>query len=217
MSAVVEIDDRVSGAEAIAANLMRRARVAQESFADADQARVDEAVRAIAWSLYKPEHARELAELAVEDTGLGNVPDKIIKKQRKTFGTLRDLLRVKSVGEIERDDKRGIVKFAKPMGVVGAITPSTNPGATPVNKAMMAIKGRNAVIIAPSPLGYRTTALTVEYMREALGKIGLPTHLVALLPSPVTKDTTQAIMEAVDLVGVTGSQGETPSGCDRRT
>ena len=206
MSAVVELNDRISGADAIAQDLVRRARIAQETFANADQARVDEAVRAIAWSLYQPEHARELAELAVEDTGLGNVPDKIIKKQRKTFGTLRDLLRAKSVGEIERDDKRGIVKFAKPMGVVGAITPSTNPGATPVNKAMMAIKGRNAVVIAPSPLGYRTTALTVQYMRQALEKIGLPKDLVQILPSPVTKDTTQAIMEAVDLVVVTGSQ-----------
>ena len=206
MSVAVETDDLTAGAEAIAAGLMKRARVAQGTFADADQARVDEAVRAIAWSLYKPEHARELAELAVADTGLGNVPDKIIKKQRKTFGTLRDLLRVKSVGEIERDDKRGIVKFAKPMGVVGAITPSTNPGATPVNKTMMAIKGRNAVIIAPSPLGYRTTALAVEYMRESLGAIGLPKDLVQILPNPVTKETTQAIMEAVDLVVVTGSQ-----------
>src|ERR1035437_10728176 len=135
MSAVIEMQGRISDAEEIAADLMRRARIAQTTFANADQARVDEAVRAIAWSLYKPEHARELAELAVEDTGLGNVPDKIIKKQRKTFGTLRDLLRAKSVGEIERDDKRGIVKFAKPIGVVGAITPSTNPGATPVNRS----------------------------------------------------------------------------------
>src|SRR5258708_7532880 len=206
MSAVVEMQGRISDAQEIAADLVRRARIAQTTFANADQARVDEAVRAIAWSLYKPEHARELAELAVEDTGLGNVPDKIVKKQRKAFGGLRDLVRVKSVGEIERDDRRGIVKFAKPMGVVGAITPSTNPGATPVNKAMMAIKGRNAVIIAPSPLGYRTTALTVEYMREGLAKIGLPKDLVQILPAPVTKDTTQAIMEAVDLVVVTGSQ-----------
>ena len=206
MSAAIEADDLVGNADAIAADLMHRARIAQKEFADADQARVDEAVRAVAWSLYKPEHARELAELAVADTGLGNIPDKIIKKQRKTFGTLRDLLRVKSVGEIERDDKRGIVKFAKPIGVVGAITPSTNPGATPVNKAMMAIKGRNAVIIAPSPLGYRTTALAVEYMRNALGAIGLPKDLVQILPHPVTKETTQAIMEAVDLVVVTGSQ-----------
>ena len=206
MSAGVELQGRKSDADQIAADLMRRARAAQEMFANADQARVDEAVRAIAWSLYKPEHARKLAELAVEDTGLGNVPDKIIKKQRKTFGALRDLLRVKSVGEIERDDKRGIVKFAKPMGVIGAITPSTNPGATPVNKVMLSIKGRNATIVAPSPLGYRTTALVVQYMRDALAKIGLPQDLVLILPNPVTKDTTQALMEAVDLVVVTGSQ-----------
>src|ERR1700749_3207010 len=206
MDAAEMAKDVTGEASGIVDVLMQRARAAQAAFAEADQARTDEAVLAVAWSLYKPEHAKALAELAVKDTGLGNVPDKIIKKQRKTFGTLRDLLRVKSVGEIERDDKRGIVKFAKPMGVVGAITPSTNPGATPVNKAMMAIKGRNAVIIAPSPLGYRTTALTVEYMREALGKIGLPKDLVQILPSPVTKETTQAIMEAVDLVVVTGSQ-----------
>jgi len=206
MSAVAEIRNADADAQAIASGLMRKARVAQQSFENADQARVDEAVRAIAWSLYKPEHAKELAELAVADTGLGNVPDKIIKKQRKTFGTLRDLLRVKSVGEIERDDKRGIVKFAKPMGVVGAVTPSTNPGATPVNKTMMAIKGRNAVIIAPSPLGYRTTALAVKFMRDSLEAIGLPPDLVQILPNPVTKDTTQALMEAVDLIVVTGSQ-----------
>jgi sulfoacetaldehyde dehydrogenase len=206
MSTIVEIRDRSPSADAIAADLLRRGRIAQDTFGNADQARVDEAVRAIAWSLYQPEHARELAELAVEDTGLGNVPDKIIKKQRKTFGALRDLLRAKTVGEIERDDKRGIVKFAKPIGVVGAITPSTNPGATPVNKTMMAIKGRNAVIVAPSPLGYRTTALAVEYMRESLDRIGLPKDLVQILPAPVTKETTQAIMEVVDLVVVTGSQ-----------
>ncbi|RTL75717.1 MAG: aldehyde dehydrogenase family protein, partial [Bradyrhizobiaceae bacterium] len=206
MSVVVEMQNRNSDAQQIAADLMKRARAAQEIFAQADQARTDEAVRAVAWSLYKLEHAKALAELAVEDTGLGNVPDKIIKKQRKTFGTLRDMLRAKTVGEIERDVKRGIVKFAKPIGVVGAITPSTNPGATPVNKALMAIKGRNAIIIAPSPLGFRTTEMVVNFMRDALEQIGLPKDLVQILPSPVTKDTTQALMEAVDLVVITGSQ-----------
>ncbi|WP_336492879.1 aldehyde dehydrogenase family protein, partial [Methylobacterium nigriterrae] len=150
------------------------------------------AVRALAWALYKPEHARELAELAVADTGLGNVPDKILKNQRKTFGTLRDLLRGRSVGIIEEDPAKGIVKYAKPMGVIGAVTPSTNPSATPVNKAMMAVKGRNAIVIAPSPLGYRTTAGTVELMRAELERIGLPADLVQILPHPVTKDSTEA-------------------------
>ncbi len=89
--------------------LMARARVAFAGFRDVSQERADEAVRALAWSVFKPEHARELAALAVADTGLGNVPDKIVKKQRKTFGTLRDLLRGKSVGIIEEDKAKGIV------------------------------------------------------------------------------------------------------------
>jgi sulfoacetaldehyde dehydrogenase len=186
--------------------IVERSRRAQQSFAHASQERTDEAVRALAWSLYKPEHARQVAELAVDDTGLGNVPDKIVKKQRKTFGTLRDLLRAKSVGVIEEDRARGLVKYAKPMGVVAAVTPSTNPGATPVNKAMMAIKGRNAVVIAPSPSGYKTTARVVELMRAELEKAGLPADLVQILPAPITKELTQALMEAVDLVVVTGSQ-----------
>jgi sulfoacetaldehyde dehydrogenase len=188
------------------AAVMQRARAAQALFANVDQARADDAVRALAWSLYKPEHAKALAELAVEDTGLGNVADKIIKKQRKTFGTLRDLLRGRSVGIIEEDVARGLVKYAKPMGVIGAVTPSTNPGATPVNKAMMALKGRNAIVIAPSPLGYRTTARVVEMMRAELELVGLAADLVQILPAPITKDATEALMKACDLVVVTGSQ-----------
>ncbi|HEX8827414.1 MAG TPA: aldehyde dehydrogenase family protein, partial [Xanthobacteraceae bacterium] len=155
---------------------------------------------------YRPEHARTLAELAVADTHLGNVADKIVKNQRKTFGTLRDLLRAKSVGIIEEDRAKGIVKYAKPMGVVAALTPSTNPAATPVNKAMMALKARNAIVIAPSPLGYETTKLTVDFMRAALEAIGLPADLVQILPPPVTKEITDALMKAADLVVVTGSQ-----------
>jgi sulfoacetaldehyde dehydrogenase len=185
---------------------MHRARAAQSGFATASQERADDAVRALAWAVYNPSHARELAELAVADTGLGNVADKIVKKQRKTFGTLRDLLRGRSVGVIEEDATKGLVKYAKPMGVIAAVTPSTNPGATPVNKAMMAVKGRNAIIIAPSPLGYRTTERTVELMRAELEAAGLPADLVQIIPAPVTKDATEALMRAADLVVVTGSQ-----------
>jgi sulfoacetaldehyde dehydrogenase len=191
---------------AIVDELVRRARAALALFADADQVQTDEAVTALAWSLYNPDHAQELAELAVADTKLGNVPDKIIKKQRKTFGTLRDLTRVKSVGIIEEDKKRGLVKYAKPVGVVCAITPSTNPGATPVNKAMMAIKGRNAIIIAASPAGLKTTMKAVDYMRAELRKVGAPEDLVQILPPPASKDMTQALMQAADLIVATGSQ-----------
>ncbi len=190
----------------VVAGLVRRARRAMAGFADASQERVDEAVVALAWSIYKPEHAEELARLAVEDTGIGNAHDKITKNQRKTFGALRDLLRAKTVGIIEEDPARGIVKYAKPVGVVAAITPSTNPAATPVNKAMMAIKGRNAIIMAPSPSGWRTTNRAVELARAELEKIGLPPDLVQVLPPPASKAMTRVLMQAADLVVATGSQ-----------
>ena len=199
LSNLVGVQDIVSG-------LITRARAAMGAYENTDQARIDDAVTALAWSIYKPEHAQELAERAVKDTGLGNVPSKIIKNTRKTFGTLRDLSRVKTTGVIEELPDKGLVKYAKPVGVVAAVCPSTNPAATPVNKAMMALKGGNAVIIAPSPAGYGTTHRTVELMRAELAKSGHPEDLVQILPSPVSKDLTQALMEQADLVICTGSQ-----------
>ena len=195
-----------SGPETIVAGLMERARAAMDAYENHDQARVDEAVTALAWSIYKPENARALAELAVEDTGLGNVESKVVKNTRKTFGTLRDLMRVRTVGVIEDLPQRGLVKYGKPVGVVCAVCPSTNPAATPVNKAMMALKGGNAVVIAPSPAGQETTLETVRLMRAELAKTGHPEDLVQILPPPVDKAMTQALMERCDLAVVTGSQ-----------
>lgn len=195
-----------AGPQHIVDQLVQRARNAMEEFENTSQARIDEAVTALAWSIYKPERAKKLAELAVEDTGLGNVPSKITKNTRKTFGTLRDLSRAKTTGIIEQIPEKGLVKYAKPVGVVAAVCPSTNPAATPVNKAMMAVKGGNAVVIAPSPAGYHTSALTVQYMREELAKAGHPEDLVQILPAPVSKALTQALMEAADLIVCTGSQ-----------
>ncbi len=192
--------------DATISQLMSRAKKAQSVCANWTQTETDDAVAALAWSIYQPDNARKLAQMAVEDTGLGNVDDKITKNTRKTFGTLRDLSRVRTVGVIEELPQLGLVKYAKPVGVVGAVTPSTNPAATPVNKAMMALKGRNAIIIAPSPSGLATTTETVRLMREALVRIGAPEDLVQVLPAPVSKALTHALMAAVDLSVVTGSQ-----------
>ncbi len=188
------------------AELVRRARAAMDAYENRNQDRVDMAVRAAAWSLYKPGNARMLAELAVRDTGLGDVESKVIKNTRKTFGTLRDLLRVRSVGVIEEDPDKGLVKYGKPVGVVGAVSPSTNPSATPVNKAMMALKGGNAIIIAPSPAGCRTTTRAVELMRRELERAAHPADLVQVIAAPITKDATQQLVEQADLAVVTGSQ-----------
>jgi sulfoacetaldehyde dehydrogenase len=198
-----------AGGDAVAAVVAagRRAMAAYaREIAKLGQSRIDEAVTALAWSIYKPENARRFAELAVEVTGLGDVDSKIIKNQRKTFGTLRDLLRARSTGIIEEIPEKGIVKYAKPVGVVGAVTPSTNPSATPVNKAMMALKGGNAIIIAPPPTAWAATRPVVDEMRAALEKIGLPPDLVQIVPEPVTREATTRLMELADLVVVTGSQ-----------
>jgi sulfoacetaldehyde dehydrogenase len=115
-------------------------------------------------------------------------------------------MRVKSMGVIEEDQARGLVEYAKTVGVVAAITPSTNPGATPVNKPIMAVKGPNAIIIAVAPAALCTTAAAVELMRRELGKIGLLEDLVQVLPPPSASEQTDELVAAADLVVATGSQ-----------
>ena len=158
-----------------------------------------------AWAIVEPGRARALAELAVRDTGLGNVEDKVAKNQRKTLGTLRDLHGAPSVGVIAELPELGITEYAKPMGVVAAVCPSTNPSATPANKALMALKGRNAVIISPSPKGASTGELLVSYIHEQLDKVGAPRDLVQIIERP-TKALTFELMDQADFVVVTGSQ-----------
>src|ERR687888_396608 len=114
--------------------LVQRARTALARYERYSQEKVDEVVTATGWAIIKPENNRRLAELAVEATGLGNVADKIAKNERKTLGLLRDLQGAKTVGVISEQPDIGIVEIARPVGVVAAITPSTNPAATPANK-----------------------------------------------------------------------------------
>ncbi|MBN8757322.1 MULTISPECIES: acylating sulfoacetaldehyde dehydrogenase [Variovorax] len=188
------------------AELVARARAAQRIYETWTQAQVDTAVVAAGWAIVEPARNRELAELAVADTGVGNVEDKVRKNHRKTFGLLRDLHGARSVGVIAEDPARGIVEIARPVGVVCAITPSTNPGATPANKIINALKGRNAVIVAPSPKGWSTAARLIEFIHRQFDRIGAPRDLVQLLPAPVNKQSTAELMRLCDLVVATGSQ-----------
>ena len=206
MAAVMGTNAGTLTAKDIVAALVARARAAQTLFEHYDQAQVDEVVTAAGWAIVKPENNQRLAELAVRATGLGNVADKLAKNERKTMGLLRDLKGAKSVGVIAEYPDLGIVEIARPVGVVAAITPSTNPGATPANKIINALKGRNAVILAPSPKGWSTAALLLEFVHTELDKIGAPRDVVQTLPTPVTKDTTYELMRQTDLVVATGSQ-----------
>ncbi len=192
--------------QSVVAALVTRARAAQRAFETWTQAQVDEAVTAAGWAIVEPSRNRALAERSVRDTGLGDVADKIAKNRRKTIGLLRDLQDAKSVGVIVDDRERGLIEIARPVGVVAAITPSTNPAATPANNILNALKGRNAIIVAPSPKGASTLALLLEFMNAELDRVGAPRDLVSALPPPVTRELTQELMRRADLVVATGSQ-----------
>ena len=119
-----------------------------------------------------------IARHTVEETQLGNYDGKYLKIFRKTRAALMDIIDDKSVGVIEEDPERNLVKIAKPVGVIGALSPSTNPEATPVIKAICAVKGRNSIIIAPHPRAKLTNKLICDMMREAIVKMGAPADLV---------------------------------------
>jgi sulfoacetaldehyde dehydrogenase len=196
----------------VVASLIARARAAQRAYGGYDQSRLDETVAAAGWAIMEPGRNRTLAEIAVRDTGLGNVADKIVKNHRKTLGLLRDLKGARSTGVIAEYPERGIVEIAKPAGVVAAVVPSTNPGATPANNIINALKCGNATIVAPSPKGYSTCAKLLEYIHDEFRRIGVPTDLVQMLPSPVTRELTNELMKQADLVVVTGSQNNVRAG-----
>ncbi len=193
--------------EAIIDAIVERARVAQANYeAGADQARYDTAALAAAWALMQPERNVELATMAVATTGLGNVADKITKNHRKTLGLLRDIRGVKTQGIVSDDPARGITEIARPIGVIGAVVPSTNPVATPVNNVVNALKCGNAIILSPSPKGVEVCEKLIGYIHAEFDKIGLDHDLVQMVPAPSSKVKTQRLMEVTDLLVVTGSQ-----------
>ncbi len=187
--------------------IVARARTAQAAFeAGATQARYDRAALAAGWAIMEPARNRALAALAVETTGLGNVADKITKNHRKTLGLLRDIQDAKTCGVINEDAETGLTEIARPAGVIGAVVPSTNPAATPANNIINALKGGNAIVVAPSPKGVAACEMLLGYIHAELDKLGLSRDLVQMIPAPGSKAKTQRLMEAVDRVICTGSQ-----------
>ena len=188
-------------------DLVARARTAQRAYeAGADQQRYDMTALAAAWALMEPGRNRELSELAVATTGLGNVADKIAKNERKTLGLLRDIKGAATTGVIAEIPERGLTEIARPLGVVGAVVPSTNPVATPTNMVVNALKCGNAIILSPSPKGAEACARLIGHMHAEMAKVGAGPDLVQMLPSPPTKANSQRLMELVDRLFVTGSQ-----------
>ncbi len=184
-------------------SLMERARSAQKIAEGFSQEKVDEIVTAVAWAIVKKENSEKIATLAVEESRLGYYEGKYGKLQKKIRGALRDLIGVKSVGVIEHISEKGIMKLAKPVGVVGAITPCTNPEATPVIKAISALKGRNAMIFSPHPRSLKTNLLIVDIMRDALKRHGAPEDLLISVDQSSIEISSE-VMRQCDLIVSTG-------------
>ena len=183
--------------------LVERSRIAQKQIENYTQEQVDELIRAMVWCVARPGVAEEIAQFTVDETQLGNYDGKYLKIQRKTRATLMDIIHDKSVGILEEDKERAIVKIAKPMGVIGALSPSTNPEATPVIKAIHAIKGRNSIIVAPHPRAKLTNKKICDLMRSAIEACGAPADLVQGIEIP-SLDLTNELMAQCDRVLATG-------------
>ncbi len=184
--------------------LLERSRVAQREFETFSQEQVDKAVRAIGKVVY--DNAEELAKTAIDETGMGKYEHKIMKNMGKPKATWWRLKGVKSRGIIGENKEEGILEVSKPIGVLGCVTPTTNPSMTPVHNAMIALKGGNSVIVAPHPRSKKTTYDTVEYMRKALKEVGAPEDLILCIEEP-SLELSQMTMSECDACISTGGPG----------
>jgi sulfoacetaldehyde dehydrogenase len=185
---------------AVVQQLVGRARAAMRAIEDYDQAAVDRVCRAVAWAGGNLETATRLASMSVDESGMGRREP---TRRAKVQGILRDALRQKSMGIIEEDPARGLVKYAKPAGVIAALIPVTSPYVTPVGIAIYAIKCKDAVIFSPHPASRKTTIETVRIMRAALARLGVPEDVVQVVERP-SIPVANELMAQCDLTIATG-------------
>ena len=181
-----------------------RARAAQKVLETYDQEKTDSIVRMFAKVIF--DNADPLAKMAAEETRMGVYEDKIKKNQGKARIIWNHLKGKKSMGILRYIEEEGLVEVAKPMGVVGAVTPCTNPIVTPMCNAMFAVKGKNVVIIAPHPRAKQCTKRIKELYDAELVKMGVPTDIFQILEEP-SIELTNELMKAVDVVIATGGMG----------
>ena len=186
----------------LAADLLTRARAAMVEIADYDQARVDRLAQAIGWALGNETTFLRLAHMSVDESGIGDREGRAAKRF-KIHGILRDALRTRSVGVIEEDLDRGLVKYAKPAGVIASIVPMTNPELTPPGTAIYAIKARDAVIFSPHPRTKKTTNEVVRILREVMVREGAPADVFQCVEEP-SIPLSQELMAICDLTLATG-------------
>ena len=188
--------------KAYARELLARARVAMKAIEDYDQAAVDRVCQAIGWATANETTFTRLAQMGVDESGLGDRAGRP-GKRFKIMGILRDALRQKSMGIVEEIPERGIVKYAKPAGVIASLIPSTNPALTPPGTAIYAFKCKDAVIFSPHPMTRETTKESVRIMRQAVKRLGVPEDIFQCVEKP-SIPLAQELMSICDLTMATG-------------
>ncbi len=181
--------------------LIEKARKAQQALEGYSQEQVDALVKAMGKVIY--DNAAALAQEAVDESGYGRVDSKIVKLNRCTLGAWHFLHDKKSVGMIDYDPAEKLATFAKPLGIVAALVPTTNPVSTAVSNGMNIIKCRNAMIVSPHPRAKKVTCHGVALMNEALRALGAPDGLIQVVEQPSMANT-QELMAKVDVVVATG-------------
>ena len=187
---------------AAAQALLARARAAMAAVYHEDQSTVDRWCRAVAWATANEQTFGRLTRMSVDESGMGSA-DGVPARRWKILGILRDALRAKSVGIIEEIPDKGLVKYAKPAGVIAGLLPVTNPLVTMVNMAINAIKCRDAVIFSPHPMSRNTALEIARVIRTALSKQGAPEDLMLCLDKP-SIPLAQELMSICDLTIATG-------------
>jgi len=182
--------------------LVERARVAMAAIENYDQARVDRLCQAVGWATANETTFKRLADMSIEESGLGDHTTRY-NKRFKIHGILRDILRQKSIGIIEDLPEKGIVKYAKPVGVIASLVPVTNAALTEAGTGIFAIKCKNATIFSPHPASKKTTIETVRIMRDVLKREGAPEDLFICIEKP-TIPMANELMAACDLTVATG-------------
>ena len=188
----------------LVADMLARARAAMAEIEDWSQTDLDRLSQAIAWYAGNEATFTRLAQQGVDESGIGD-RDGRPAKRFKIHMVLRDVLRTPSTGVVEVDEMRGLVKYAKPAGVIASLIPMTNPAMTPPVTGVSAANARNAVIFSPHPRTAQTTHEMVEVMRAACRAVGAPEDLFQSIRKP-SIPMTQHLMEVCDLTLATGGK-----------
>ncbi|MCD7735953.1 MAG: acetaldehyde dehydrogenase (acetylating) [Lachnospiraceae bacterium] len=184
--------------------LVDSAKEAQRELARLDQAQVDHIVRCIADAGVR--NAQRLARMAQEDTGFGKVEDKTVKNVFASRGVYEHIKDMKTIGELSRDDEKGIRVIAVPVGVIAGLIPSTNPTSTAFYKAEIAIKSGNAIIFSPHPTALRSIMEAVKVIRQAVAEAGANENLVSCISIP-TMEATNTLMHHRDIALILATGG----------